>query len=229
MKIFISGIDTDSGKTYATSALAACLIKAKNATVITQKPVQTGCVGVADDLKLHRKMMHCEMVPADESHLTCRYLFDYPASPHLSARLAGAVIDPELIYADSEALDKQFDYTLIEGAGGLMVPLNEEMLTIDFIKKYNLPLILVCSGKLGSINHTLLSLEAIKNRNIDLVGVIYNDYPAVDKLLSKESEKIILKYLDIYGFTAPLVHLPFCADFDQVPTTEFSKLLEVLQ
>ena len=88
-------------------------------------------------------------------------------------------IDFGKIKRATEELSERYDFVLLEGAGGLMVPLTTELLTIDYIAQENYPLIFVTSGKLGSINHTLLSLEAIQKHGIVLDTVLYNMYPTV--------------------------------------------------
>lgn len=89
-------------------------------------------------------------------------IFSYPCSPHLASRIDGRPIDFDKIERATEELSRRYDVVLLEGAGGLMVPLTDELLTIDYIAQKEYPLLFVTSGKLGSINHTLLSLEAIK-------------------------------------------------------------------
>ena len=101
--------------------------------------------------------------------LQCPKIFSYPCSPHLAARIDNRPIDFDKIENATQELARRYDTVLVEGAGGLMVPLTGEYLTIDYIADKNYPLIFVTSGKLGSINHTLLSLEAIGHRGITLV------------------------------------------------------------
>ena len=103
-------------------------------------------------------------------------------------------IDPQLIFNDSQALQSKYQVVLTEGAGGLYVPLYGDYYTIDYIKNYNLNLVLVTSSKLGSINHALLSIEACKARAINLHSVIYNYLPNWDKVISPESEKRIEQF-----------------------------------
>ena len=170
---FVSGIDTGIGKSYATAALARSYMQSGK-TVITQKMVQTGCSGISEDILLHRKLMGIEPLQVDKEKLTCPYVFDYPASPHLSAELEDGDIRIDLIYSVSENLSEKYEIVLLEGAGGLMVPITRDILTIDYIAEFNLPVILVTSGRLGSINHTLLSLEACRYRSIVVDKVIYN-------------------------------------------------------
>lgn len=173
--LFISGIDTDIGKTMATGQLAKALYQ-KGCKVITQKLVQTGCRDIAEDLITHRKMMGMPLQKVDKDGTTCPYVFSKPASPHLSSALEHTVIEPELITAATDKLLNDYDIVLLEGAGGLMVPITPSLLSLDYIAKLGYPIILVTSGRLGSINHTLLSIEAIESRSLSLHAVIYNQW-----------------------------------------------------
>ena len=170
---FVSGIDTDIGKTVATGMLAKQLLQ-QGKSVITQKPVQTGCQNIADDIAVHRNIMGIPMQEADKQRLTMPEIFSYPASPHLAARLDGRVLDLDKIRTATQELAAQYEIVLVEGAGGLMVPLTENLLTIDYIQQQDYPVILVTSGRLGSINHTLLSLAALKQYGISLHSLIFN-------------------------------------------------------
>ena len=179
--LFISGIDTDIGKTYATGMIAKALMQ-KGINVITQKLVQTGVsvnpnsgkINIADDIVTHRKLMNIPLQPCDIDNTTCPYRYEKPASPHLAAKLANTVLDPEMITKYTQQLQANYDVVLLEGAGGLLVPITEQLLTLDYIVTQGYPVILVTSGRLGSINHTLLSLEAIKARGLTVHSVIYN-------------------------------------------------------
>lgn len=193
---FISGIDTDAGKSYATGFLAREWNKNGKRTV-TQKLIQTGNVGHSEDIDLHRRIMGISFTQEDREGLTMPEIFSYPASPHLASRLDNRPIDFAKIKQATEELSKRYDYVLLEGAGGLMVPLTEEFLTIDYIAQEQYPLIFVTSGKLGSINHTLLSLEAIQKRGIILDTVLYNLYPTVeDTTIQNDTMNFIKAYLE---------------------------------
>ena len=170
---FVSGIDTDIGKTVATGVLAKQLLQ-QGKSVITQKPVQTGCQDIAEDIAVHRKIMDIPMQEADKQGLTMPEIFGYPASPHPAARLDGRALDLDKIRTTTQELATQYEIVLVEGAGGLMVPLTEDLLTIDYIKQQAYPVILVTSGRLGSINHTLLSFSALKQYGIQLHSLIFN-------------------------------------------------------
>ena len=178
--LFVSGIDTDIGKTYATGLLAKSLMQ-QGVNVITQKLVQTGIskqadgeLGIADDILSHRQLMQMPLQPCDLDFTTCPYCYEKPASPHLSAALANQPLNINVITDATNALQADYELVLLEGAGGLLVPINEQLLTLDYIAEQGYPIVLVTSGRLGSINHTLLSLEAIKSRGLMIHSVIYN-------------------------------------------------------
>lgn len=97
---------------------------------------------------------------------------------------------------------------LLEGAGGLMVPITRRYLTIDYIADQKLPVILVTSGRLGSINHTLLSIEALVNRNIPLYGIVYNTFPKTDERIDKDTEEYLKTYLNEHFPQAHFGHYP---------------------
>ena len=156
---FVTGIDTDAGKSIVTGVLARAL-SARGERVITQKFIQTGCDGLSEDIETHRRIMGIGLLPEDEDGTTCPIVFTYPASPHLAAAIDGRDIDLTLIGRSTEKLLQKYDTVLIEGAGGLYVPLSEAYQTIDYVAEHGLPVALVTSPRLGSINHTLLSLEA---------------------------------------------------------------------
>lgn len=192
---FVSGIDTDAGKSYCTAWHARRLIESGQ-RVITQKFIQTGNIGHSEDIDLHRQIMGSGYFPEDHEGLTMPEIFSYPCSPHLAACIDRRTIDFGKIEQATKELARRYDVVLVEGAGGLMVPLTEEYLTIDYVADKNYPLIFVTSGKLGSINHTLLSLEAIRNRGIALHTVLYNLYPTVeDKTIQNDTMQYIRRYL----------------------------------
>lgn len=191
---FVSGIDTSCGKTFVVGILARRLLDCGR-NVITQKFIQTGNGKVSEDIIAHRKAMGVDLFEEDLNFTTCPYIFKYPASPHLSARLEGVQIDLEKISNCTKILEAKFDDVLIEGAGGLFVPISENFFTIDYIKLKNMPLIFVSSSKLGSINHTIMSLEACKQRDIMLGKFIYNKYPHNDSPIVEDSLNFLTGYV----------------------------------
>lgn len=205
--LFLSGIDTDAGKTYATAFLARRFME-QGRSVITQKFVQTGCHDYSEDIAAHRRLMGINPLPEDLDHTTAPVIFTYPASAQLAARLDGREIDLDAIDNATKVLASRYDNVIIEGAGGLMVPLTDDFLTIDYVKSRNLPIVLVTNGILGSINHTLLSLEAIESRGITLDTVIYNTYYDSDKVIAADTLGFIRRYLERRHPQTELLILP---------------------
>lgn len=207
---FISGIDTDAGKSIATGLIARSLRK-KNINVITQKFIQTGCQGISEDILTHRHLMGIDPQEVDKEGITCPYVMSYPASPHLAAEIDKITIDTAVITQATNQLAKQFDVVLLEGAGGLYVPITRHYNTIDYIIEHNYPLILVTSSKLGSINHTLMSLELCRLRHIDVAYVVYNRFPDKSEWITNDSYSLIEDYLNRNFPQTQLLQLPVIA------------------
>lgn len=191
---FISGIDTDAGKAIAPPGTPVSLCNAACASSPKIHPDRQH-----RSFRGHRPAPppHRNRLPAgrqrgaDHARDILLSLLSPPRRPHRQApdRL-------RKIERATRELSHRYDTVLVEGAGGLMVPLTEDFLTIDYIAEKQYPLIFVTSGKLGSINHTLLSFEAIKNRDIALDTVLYNLYPTVeDKTIQEDTMKYIKQYL----------------------------------
>ena len=203
----VSGIDTDIGKSIALGMMARFLHGAGR-RVITAKLVQTGNDGMSEDILRHRELMETGMLPEDGTRLTMPQIFHFPASPHLAAKLEHRTVDLAKIDAAIDTLDSKYEIVLLEGAGGLAVPLTEELLTVDFAAERQLPVILVTSGRLGSLNHTILSLEMLKTRNLALSGIVYNWCAAADPVIDADSFAMIGRYLKRYGYeNTPVVRL----------------------
>lgn len=154
MKIFITGTDTNVGKTLISSWIAL------HTGFSYFKPIQTGTRDGSDSLEV-QKLSDTKIYPES-------YAYKEPLSPHLAAKLENDIIDIEKI-----ALPQSHNL-IIEGAGGALVPINDKYLMVDLIKKLDASVILVARTTLGTINHTLLSLEALRSRNITVLGVIMN-------------------------------------------------------
>lgn len=203
----LCGIDTGIGKSVATGLLARHLLE-QDQRVITQKLVQTGCSGRPEDIVTHRRLMETGWLDEDERRLTCPYCFSFPASPHLAARLAGRTIDTEIITAATRQLESAYRWTLVEGAGGLLVPLNDDLTQLDYLASQDYPLILVTSSRLGSINHTLMSLEILQGRRRPLAGLIYNLFAGGADEIVRDSLRLFSRALSRYGFADNIVILP---------------------
>lgn len=214
---FVSGMDTGIGKSYATGFLAREWNK-QGIRTITQKFIQTGNTELSEDIELHRRIMGCGLLPEDQERLTMPEIFTYPCSPHLAAEIDKRAIDFQKIEKATQKLSDRYDAVLLEGAGGLMVPLTRNYLTIDYIAEHNLPLIFVASGRLGSINHILLSLEAIERRNITLHTFAYNLFEDRDgdDLIRQDTRNYIENYVQKHFPEAQFVEIPRMMDIQSI-------------
>ncbi|MFT6865347.1 MAG: dethiobiotin synthetase [Cyclobacteriaceae bacterium] len=168
MNFFVTAIGTDSGKTLVSTILTEML------GADYWKPVQAG---IPTDTDIVRSLISNKK---SQFHSE-RYLLKMPASPHASARAEGIEIN-----IDQFEIPKSDRAIIIEGAGGIFVPLNDQHFVIDLIQKFGCEIVVVSNLYLGSINHTLLTAEALKTRNIPVKGVIFNGEH------NAESEQIIL-------------------------------------
>ena len=201
---FISGIDTGVGKTVVTGLMARWL-RAKGRDVITVKMVQTGNTGFSEDLDAHRALAGMPRLPEDDLGLTAPQIFAFPSSPELAARLEGRTVDLEKIAHAIATCAAAHEVVLVEGAGGLAVPLTADALAVDFAAAQGWPLILVASGRLGSINHIILSLEAAKARRMSVAGVVYNWCDGVDPMIDADTPAVTRRALERLGFPPVVV------------------------
>jgi dethiobiotin synthetase len=198
----------------------------KGEKVITQKIVQTGCLERSADILIHRKLMEVGWLDVDEQNLTCPYRLSFPGSPHLAARLEDKVIDPDVITSATERLEEIYDWILMEGAGGLLVPLTENLTLVDYLADRQVPLILVSSARLGSINHTLMSLEVIRTRKLELAGLVYNQFESALPEITRDSYDVFSRALRAYGFPDNIAVLPRWPDHKNI---DWLKILSRLQ
>lgn len=171
-KLFITGIGTDVGKTVASAILAEAL-KADY-----WKPVQAGSLDNTDSNVVRRIISNSVSVVHSET-----YRLTQPMSPHAAAKIDGITIRLK----DFKSPETQ-NTLIIEGAGGILVPLSDNKLVIDLIEKLKAEVVIIISNYLGSINHSLLTIECALKRNLRIAGIIFNGEPNV------ASEEIILHY-----------------------------------
>ncbi|MGC6401720.1 dethiobiotin synthase [Sphingomonas sp. FW199] len=156
--IIVTGTDTDAGKTIFAAALAGAL------GGLYWKPVQSGIADGCDADTVHRLSGL-----ARERILPEAYRLTEPLSPHRAAELDGVVIDPDRL-----TLPRHQRPLVVEGAGGVLVPVTRDLLYADLFARWSAPVVLVARTSLGTINHSLLSIEALRARNIPILGVAFN-------------------------------------------------------
>ena len=180
-KYFITGIDTDIGKTFVSLNLCRSL-KEKNINVGYFKPLQSGAyiennILKAPDIEELKKYLS---IPTGYS-----YLLKGEVSPYLASKLSNIKIDVNKIKNDIEIFSKSLDITIIEGAGGLYCPMSENKTFADLIKDLNVETIIVATPTLGRLNHILMTLECAKNKGINIKGIILNKIPKNPNLSEK--------------------------------------------
>ncbi len=177
---FITGTDTGVGKTFVSRGLASTL-RARGRRIGVMKPVETGCG--ADITRRPADALALRAAAGSTLSLDriCPYRLDAPLAPCVAARLENVRIDPAAIVAGFRAIEDQHDLTIVEGAGGLLVPILEHYSMADLAGDLGLPLLVVVDSKLGAINHTLLTLESAAARRLAVCGYVLNHASAADE------------------------------------------------
>lgn len=166
--VFITGTDTGVGKTFIAASLAAVL-KSKGFDVGVMKPVASGGREDADLLMKGAGV-------SDDIALVNPYCLKTPAAPAVAAEIEGVKIDIERIKSAYIELSMRHEMVIVEGVGGLLVPLYHDYLVSDLVKELKLPVIIVARPDLGTINHTLLTIRQARTEGIEVLGVIINNY-----------------------------------------------------
>lgn len=181
MKIFITGIGTDVGKTIASAIITQAL------EADYWKPIQAGDLDNSDSHKISRYISNKKTIIHENS-----YTLNTPASPHWAAELDGITIDLKKITEP-----KTKNHLVIEGAGGVLVPLNATDCVIDLIQKDH-KVIVVSRHYLGSINHTLLTIEALKNRQLNVAGIIFSgdENKATEEIITQKTGVKVIGRID---------------------------------
>lgn len=206
---FITGTDTNVGKTWVTAGLLHAFNE-QGLRTIAMKPVASGCETI--DGKLRNADAECLMkhmnTAADYSEVN-PYSFEPAIAPHIAAKQAGENIDLEKIQQTAEHLARRADVILVEGVGGWAVPLNETQGIADLAVKLKLPVIMVVSIRLGCINHALLSAQSIRASDIPLAGWVANMCDSSDSF-AEENISALQQRLDC----PMLAKLPLLDDFE---------------
>ena len=172
---FITGTDTDVGKTIVAGGLAA-LYKKQGLNVGVMKPIATGCKRVnnrlvSDDAVFLKLSAEIE----DEYELINPVSLEQPLAPSVAARLSNTKIDTDKINTAYDTLCERHEYIIVEGIGGLLVPIDEYYFIVDLATEMELPLIVVCRPTLGTINHTLLTVSYAREHGLEVKGIVVNE------------------------------------------------------
>ena len=230
MEFFIAGTDTGAGKTFVTAILAAALIKEGLHTGV-QKWITTGGVDQSGDVEFVRSALSGLLgaKALEKALFSYPYCLSFPASPHLAAEIDGIHIDPEKILDQFEKMKALTDVLLIEGTGGIMVPITRKFLYTDLLEQLRPKVILVARSGLGTINHTLLTLEALRTRGLEVLCVVMNPVNALgdkddsNSVIVRDNKRIIgeIGGIEVIG------PLPFCQDlFERKPMDQLVPLAQ---
>jgi dethiobiotin synthetase len=177
-KFFITGTDTDVGKTVISQAIISALVK-RGLTVSVAKPVESGAVKTPSGLLPGDAQTLADAAGLSNNNLNkvCCYSFEEAVSPHLAAHNAGVEIKRNAILSLLKQRENESDVFIAEGAGGFMVPLGNGLLYADIMQSAGYPLVIVALNRLGTINATLLTIEAARKRGLEIRGVVLNKTP----------------------------------------------------
>lgn len=223
---FITGTDTGVGKTIVTASLLTHLRSAGSPAGV-MKPVQTGCTRIDSGLQAPDPVFCINASgwrPTEEEQaLIAPYRFEKACSPHLAARLAGEDISIPRIMQCFEELGSRFDPLLVEGAGGIAVPLSTRTTMLDLMQAMALPVILVARSGLGTINHSMLSLHRLRQAGLAVAGIVFNDTaPPDDESIAVDNIQIIGEA----GAVRVLGRLPYADTIaDPARLREFGKMI----
>jgi dethiobiotin synthetase len=183
--LFVTGTDTSVGKTYVCARLLE-FMKIKEIKAGYQKWIATGADrGLPEDLA--RCLGAAGITPTPEHiELQVPYSFRFPASPHLAAEMENRRVEPEVIIERYKTLAARHEWLIVEGVGGILVPLRRDLLLADLLAQLQPRTLVVARSSLGTLNHTLLTLEALRNRQIPVLGVVFSDPE------KQEDERIVL-------------------------------------
>ncbi len=214
---FVTGTDTDVGKTICCKALLQAAGK-QNLSTLAYKPIAAGCELTADGLRNEDALILQKNCSVEASYQAINPIsFALPIAPHIAAEIENRPIQSALISQGLKALqEKDADLLIVEGAGGWRLPLNEKQMLSDWVIEQNLPVILVVGMKLGCLNHAILTYETIINDGLNVVGWIANqlqaDMPYYQQNLQMLSAKI----------DAPMIaQIPYLSDINQVDLAQF--------
>lgn len=194
--LFITGTDTGVGKTTISACLSAFLSINKRLNVGVMKPFETGLSKRnKDQLPWDAICLKEASGSPDDLNMISPYTFEAPVAPEVAAYRENIQIDLSMVDRIYKKMLKEHDIMIIEGAGGVLVPIKRKFFYGDLIKRWGCPTIIVSRLGLGTINHTLLTAGYLKTRGIKIVGVILNNHDGVSDIAAKTNPEILSTYL----------------------------------
>jgi dethiobiotin synthetase len=196
--IFVTGTDTGIGKTVISSAISAFFSLRKKMNVGVMKPFECGLSKTDKDLLPWDAICLREASgSSDDLNVISPYTLEAPVAPEVAATLEHVNIDINMVNKIFHNLRKSHDLLVVEGAGGVLVPIRENFFFIDLIREWNAPTLVVSRLGLGTINHTLLTNHLLEERGVKVLGVILNNVDGLDDLPAQTNPNILRKYLDV--------------------------------
>jgi dethiobiotin synthetase len=222
--IFITGTDTDVGKTIVAAGLALVL-RSWGLKVGVMKPVATGCYGKEERPISQDAAFLMEAAQNEYPPLTSPMRFRNPLSPNVAAMLEKKEVDVQGILKSYRELQKHYDFLIVEGIGGLMVPFRKDYYVANLIRDMGLPIVIVSYAGLGAINHTLLTVDAAMIRGLEVRGIIFNRVSVTNYSLAELTNPKVIH--DISGVPI-LGSLPEIEGLN-MDNCQFGKLKEIFQ
>ncbi len=216
--LFVTGTDTDIGKT-ALSALLLAELRRRNINAAPMKPAQTGCEGGVPDLDYSLSMASMKVSKEDYANMS-PYQFEPACSPHLAAEMAGTEIDIAEMVIAARTLASDYQFVLAEGAGGIAVPLNRRETMLDLMQALKFPILLAARPGLGTINHTLLSLRALRSDGLDIAGIVFVASTDQEFSFIEEDNGTTIEQ---FGKVPVLGTIPYCAQLAE-PNPNYNDL-----
>jgi dethiobiotin synthetase len=200
-QLFVTGTDTDVGKTYISAKLLQALAQQLPTTHLTaRKPIASGCrqsddgTLVCEDVEQLWSALQTQTPPPTRQEI-CPYRFELPIAPQTALQQAGLTVTTQQMAQNCQT---QADFTLIEGAGGFYSPLSSDGLNADLAKSLKSPVLLVVKDQLGCINHTLLTVNAIQQAQLPIVGIVLNQNPDDSKTMHQLKQQPLLTDIPLY-------------------------------
>ena len=218
-QFFITGTDTDIGKTYISSIIFNSL----GDNTCYYKPIQTGCTYVDNKIFIpDLDYVKSNSNISTNENFSCSYSLKHPISPHLSAQISNIQIDISHITNHFTNLKKKFENVLVEGAGGIFTPINKDKsyFIYNLIQDLKIKTILVTDAKIGTINHTLLTLNFLKTMNITISGIVFNKF----KNTYYENDNI--EFIKQYSNIENTLIIPYKNTNNHLTTKEISNFIK---